>query len=204
MIDALLEDDDFARHQARYWRDVIQSRTTDPRGFLAYPRTLSLEQWLYEQFRARRSWAEIAHDLLTAEGEFKLSDPIIGGAIGFLMCHTSDTEIARANDTARVFLGMNIQCAPVSRCAGPRLEAAAVPRDGGLLRPFIAQDQRERQEQSITSPPRWSRRARASTSRPTLTTPRSQRPPIPGFSSPGKRPRPVPATRSAARRLPTA
>ena len=111
MIDALLETDDFARQQARYWRDVIQSRTTDPRGFIAYPRTLSLEQWLYEQFRAKRSWAEITRDLLTAEGEFKLSDPIVGGAIGFLMCHTSDTEIARANDTARVFLGMNIQCA---------------------------------------------------------------------------------------------
>ena len=111
LIDELLDGDDFARLQARYWRDVIQARATDPRGFVAYPRTVALEKWLYDQFRARRSWAGIAHDLLTAEGEFKLSDPSVGGAIGFMLCHTSDTEIARTNDTARVFLGMNIQCA---------------------------------------------------------------------------------------------
>ena len=80
-------------------------------AFVAYPRTVALEKWLYDQFRARRSWAAIAHDLLTAGGEYKLSDPTVGGPLGFLMNHTSDTEIARANDTARVFLGMNIQCA---------------------------------------------------------------------------------------------
>ena len=111
LIDELLELDDFSRLQSRYWRDVIQARATEPRGFVTYPRSVSLERWLYEQFRARRSWAGIAHDLLTAQGEYKLSDPTIGGALGFLMNHTSDTEIARANDTARVFLGMNIQCA---------------------------------------------------------------------------------------------
>jgi hypothetical protein len=111
LIDELLDEDDFARLQARYWRDVIQARATDPRSFVAYPRTVALEKWLYDQFRARRSWAAIAHDLLTAGGEYKLSDPTGGGPLGFLMNHTSDTEIARANDTARVFLGMNIQCA---------------------------------------------------------------------------------------------
>jgi Protein of unknown function (DUF1549)/Protein of unknown function (DUF1553) len=111
LIDELLEDDDFARVQAQYWRDVIQARATDPRDFVAYPRTVSLEKWLYDQFRARRSWAAITHDLLMAEGEYKLSDPTQGGALGFLMNHTFDTEIARANDTARVFLGMKIACA---------------------------------------------------------------------------------------------
>ena len=111
LIDELLEGDEFCRQQSRYWRDLILARNTDTRSFIAWPRGVGLEDWLYKQFRERRSWADITRDLITARGEYKLSDPTADGSIGFLMCHTSDTQVARANDTARIFLGMNIACA---------------------------------------------------------------------------------------------
>ncbi|MDZ4850070.1 MAG: DUF1549 domain-containing protein [Pirellulaceae bacterium] len=111
LIDELLEHDSFAESQARYWRDVITANATEVGSFIAFPRHQGTEQWLNDQFRAHRSWADITRDLLTAEGELCIAEPRKGGALGFLFCHTMDSPIARANDTARVFLGLNVSCA---------------------------------------------------------------------------------------------
>lgn len=112
LIDKLLDSDDFARHRARFWRDVIQSRATAMMVFVVVPRQRALEVWLFEQFKAKRSWSAISRDLIQAEGDLMIQEPLKNGQTGFLLCHIQmDGPVERTNDTARVFLGINLQCA---------------------------------------------------------------------------------------------
>jgi hypothetical protein len=111
LIDRLLADYAFARHWARYWRDVVTARITNRRSMGL---TRSFEEWLYEQLRANRSWEEITRAILTAEGElrFTLNQPSAeNGALFFLVAHDADEAEERAAETSRVFLGIQIQCA---------------------------------------------------------------------------------------------
>lgn len=111
VIDRLLESDDFARHQARYWRDVVTSRLTMRRSMGL---TRSFEEWLFEQIRAERNWGEITEDILTASGElrFTLNRPSSeNGQLFFLVARDNDGAEERAAETSRVFLGIQIQCA---------------------------------------------------------------------------------------------
>jgi hypothetical protein len=112
VIDDLLAFEDFARHRARVWRDIILARATDNRPFISVPRAAALEAWLFEQFKGDRSWADIARALITAQGGLRLREPLKEGQTGMLLCHTrQDGPVERTNDTARVFLGINLQCA---------------------------------------------------------------------------------------------
>jgi hypothetical protein len=112
LIDRLLDSEEYARHWARYWRDVIVSRATAQMVFLRLPRNLGLEAWFFEQLKANRSWAEITRDLITAEGAVSLEEPTKNGATGFLLCHFGpEADNERAAETARVFMGIQIQCA---------------------------------------------------------------------------------------------
>lgn len=112
LVDRLLGSEDFVRQRARTWRDVILARATEMRPFVAIPRAIALERWLREQFRGKRSWAEISRALITAEGELILREPASNGQTALLLSHTGmDGAAERANDVARIFLGINIQCA---------------------------------------------------------------------------------------------
>ncbi len=109
LIDKLLASDDFARHWARYWKDVVVSRATDMRtrrfgqGF---------EEWLFEQFKANKHWDATAREIITAEGEFRFAEPGKNGQAYFLLAHTGNEAASeRAAETSRVFLGIQIQCA---------------------------------------------------------------------------------------------
>jgi len=126
LIDHLLETEAYARHWARYWRDVVSCRITNRRSMGL---TRSFEEWLYEQFRDERSWGEITRDILTAEGELRFSQSVspdsglvkqpgwqarpnsAGGELFFLVAHDTDEAEERAAETSRVFLGIQIQCA---------------------------------------------------------------------------------------------
>lgn len=111
LIDDLLQSDAYARHWARFWRDVVSSRITNRRSMGL---TRSFEEWLYERFRAGDSWKAITRAILTAEGElrFTLNTPSAeNGNLFFLVAHDGDEAEERAAETSRVFLGIQIQCA---------------------------------------------------------------------------------------------
>lgn len=111
LIDELLQSDAYARHWARFWRDVVSSRITNRRSMGL---TRSFEEWLFERFRAGDSWKEITRAILTAEGElrFTLNTPSPeNGALFFLVAHDGEEAEERAAETSRVFLGIQIQCA---------------------------------------------------------------------------------------------
>jgi hypothetical protein len=102
LIDQLLETDDYARNWARYWRDVmVFSSATDRRKF--NPQTL--EDWLFDQFKKDRGWDQIAAELVMADGKKQEER-----RDNFLLAQDgSPTQMA--SETARVFMGINIQCA---------------------------------------------------------------------------------------------
>jgi hypothetical protein len=109
VVDRLLASDDYARHWARYWREVFASRLTDNlvRVFANH-----FERWLTEQLKADKSWAEITRDMLTASGEMKFAETDKNGPAFFLLSRRgADAAVERAAEASRVFLGIQIQCA---------------------------------------------------------------------------------------------
>src|SRR5262245_10480701 len=116
LIDQLLASEEYAKHWSRYWRDVFTAKVTDVRG-----RALAVhfDAWLNEEFRANRPWDAIARSMLTATGQLPLrfgpmaSEPDVkNGAAYFLLSHQGNDAINdRTAETARIFLGIQIQCA---------------------------------------------------------------------------------------------
>lgn len=109
VIDRLLASDDFARHWALYFRDVIASRTT---SFQARIFARHFDRWMTEQFKENKSWADITRALLTATGEMRNDTPDKNGQAFFLGSRMgADAVTERAAETSRIFLGIQIQCA---------------------------------------------------------------------------------------------
>jgi Protein of unknown function (DUF1549) len=109
LIDRLLDSPEFAAHWARYWREVISSRTTDFRGRVF---ARGFEKWLAGQLQKDASWADVARAMLTAGGQMRFDDPDKNAVGYFLASRTgADAVPERAAETSRVFLGIQIQCA---------------------------------------------------------------------------------------------
>ncbi len=101
LIDQLLESDDYARNWARYWRDVMLFNST------AGPKKIdrkALEDWLADQFKKDRGWDQIAAELVMADGK-KMEER----RDNFLLAQDGSPTLM-ASETARVFMGINIQC----------------------------------------------------------------------------------------------
>jgi hypothetical protein len=109
LIDRLLDSDEYARHWAGYWGDVIGARITDPRGRLL---ARAFDLWMADQLKNNRGWDTIVQAMLTAGGECRFDDDGQHGANFFLASHRGpDAANEQAAETARVFLGIQIQCA---------------------------------------------------------------------------------------------
>lgn len=102
LITELLQNAKFGQNWARYWRDVIMYRQSDPRGAIA---SQALLRYLEDQFIADASWKDITTSFITAEG-----DVTENGATAFFMAHNGNAEEVAA-EISRVFLGIQIQCA---------------------------------------------------------------------------------------------
>lgn len=101
-IDELLESSDFGKNWGGYWRDVIFSRATEQRS-KAFQGTF--ERWIAEQIQAKKSWAEISSEIITATGEVSEA-----GQTGLIFAHQGEAaEIAA--EVSRIFLGVQVQCA---------------------------------------------------------------------------------------------
>jgi hypothetical protein len=109
LIDTLLESDEYARHWARYWKDVIAARITDRRAMLV---SGPFEQWLFKELKSNQKWDKIVKAMITAEGSARYDEPQTNGAVFFLAGHRGpDGANERAAETSRIFLGIQIQCA---------------------------------------------------------------------------------------------
>ena len=102
MVDSLLDSDAYAGNWARYWRDVIYLRATNPRAVFSLQ---VFESWMTGQLSENRSWDAIAEDIVTATGDVREN-----GATALLFAHEGETsEIA--GEVSRIFLGIQMQCA---------------------------------------------------------------------------------------------
>jgi hypothetical protein len=103
LIEYLLKSKEFAANLAHYWRDVIKFRATNMNGGqVGYE---EFEDWFAEQIEQNRPWDEIAHGIIAASGR---SDE--NGAVTLALAHESQA-VEMAGEVARIFLGVQIQCA---------------------------------------------------------------------------------------------
>ncbi len=102
LVKRLLADQGFGQNWGRYWRDVIMYRRLDQQGLIA---SRSLERFFTEQFNNNASWGEMVRTMLTATG-----DVLENGATGLFMAQNGQ-RVEVASEVARIFLGIQIQCA---------------------------------------------------------------------------------------------
>jgi Protein of unknown function (DUF1549)/Protein of unknown function (DUF1553) len=110
LIDRLLESEEYARHWGQYWRSVITTRSTiDFRLQQVVPQ---YERWMTAQYKANKSWAEIAREQITASGKVMYAEPDKNAQAFFLLTRRgADATTEIAAETSRIFLGIQIQCA---------------------------------------------------------------------------------------------
>lgn len=101
-IDRLLQTDEYASAWARYWRDVIFLRATNMRAGIA---NQSFVNWMTDNLRKNRSWADIATDMLTATGDVREN-----GETALIFAQEGSPEDV-AGEVSRIFLGIQLQCA---------------------------------------------------------------------------------------------
>jgi Ca2+-binding EF-hand superfamily protein len=102
LVDRLLKSDEYADIWASYWREVIFSRATEARARVMQD---LFEGWMKDQLTQNTGWDKIATELLTATGSTKED-----GDVALIFAHTGEPEELAA-ETARIFLGIQIQCA---------------------------------------------------------------------------------------------
>lgn len=102
-IERLLNSKEFGSNWANYWSDTISYRVSPPElTFLNYD---ALKSWLADRLNDNTPWDEVVREILTASGKVKDRPPAT-----FVAYHQAD-PVKLAAETARVFLGVQIQCA---------------------------------------------------------------------------------------------
>lgn len=100
LVDQLLDDPAFVRQLTTRWTNLLVGRVSDAR--VNRP---ALEKFLRTSFAGNRGWDQIVTDLVAAEGR---SDE--NGAANFLIAHLNNQAVPATAITARLFLGVQVQC----------------------------------------------------------------------------------------------
>ena len=102
LVRELLADPQYGLNWARYWRDVIFYRRIEERALIA---ANALEADLSDRLNDNAPWNRVAEEFITATGDVREN-----GATAIIMAQEGRTEETTA-EVARIFLGMQIQCA---------------------------------------------------------------------------------------------
>lgn len=100
LIDELLDHPDYAEHFSTIWGNILIGRANNRRTNRG-----ELERWLKQQFEKNTRYDQFAFELIAAEGESTAN-----GAVGFLAAHLNDNAVPATAITARIFLGLQVQC----------------------------------------------------------------------------------------------
>lgn len=98
----LLAQKQYGENWAHYWRDVIMYRRSEDRALIAAP---ALTTYLADELNKNTPWDKLASAFITAEG-----DVTENGATALIMAQQGRPEETVA-EVARIFLGIQIQCA---------------------------------------------------------------------------------------------
>ena len=102
LVDRLLSSPDHASHLAAVWRSFLIPEGVD---LTAFGGIEAFDRWLADRFASGDSYDKVARSLLLAEGRLSRSGPLL-----FYSATKLDPEQLAAR-TARVFLGMRLECA---------------------------------------------------------------------------------------------
>jgi hypothetical protein len=100
LIDQLLANDDYGKHMADVWMNLLVKRNSDNR----FVRFDPLAEWLARNFNENSPWDKMVRDLMTAEG-----DQDANPAVTYFLANNSVDKIT--DNTTKVFLGVQLQCA---------------------------------------------------------------------------------------------
>ncbi|MFQ5732982.1 MAG: DUF1549 domain-containing protein, partial [Planctomycetaceae bacterium] len=100
LVDRLLEDPGYPRHWATVWSNLLVGRK--PSRNVNRP---AFERYLRDGFARNRPWKEMVAEMIAAEGP--VDD---NGAANFLVAHLNNQAVPATAVTARLFLGLQVQC----------------------------------------------------------------------------------------------
>lgn len=100
LINELLDDPDYAEHFSTIWGNMLIGRANNRRVNRG-----ELERWLKREFDKNAPYDRFVFDLISAEGDVSQN-----GAVAFLAAHLNDNAVPATAITARIFLGMQVQC----------------------------------------------------------------------------------------------
>ena len=101
LVELLLNHDEFAKNIGSQWTILLIGRQNQGRMV----NRAALSGWLRQQFLQGTSWDKIVFELVTAKGSNKDN-----GAVNFTLAHMEGDAVPLTSNTARLFLGQQIQC----------------------------------------------------------------------------------------------
>lgn len=101
LVDTLLDGGDYARNFAGVWSNLLIGR--HPQQRVNRP---AFDKFLRMSFAANRPWNTMVADIVSADGRTDQN-----GAANFLVAHLNNQAVPATAITARVFLGIQVQCA---------------------------------------------------------------------------------------------
>ena len=99
-VDRLLEETGYAKNWSTIWANLLVGRGNNRTG-----NRPALEKWLRDSLYRNEAYNKIVFELISATGETNEN-----GAVNFLSSHLNDGALPATAITARVFLGMQVQC----------------------------------------------------------------------------------------------
>ncbi len=139
LVDELLASRDHATHLATVWRKILLPEGTNAN---IYGGTEKFDQWLGDRFEKNLPYDQLVRQLLLAEGRVSGSGPILF----YAALKLNPEELA--GKTARVFLGMRMECA---QCHDHPFDESILQEDFWGFAAHFAQISRPRGKIEVTS-----------------------------------------------------
>ena len=105
VIDKLLDDPAYVRSWTTTWTNLLIGRGNGNANMGGPQRRAALQKFLREGFAKNRPWNDVVYDLIAAEGNYAEN-----GAVNFLLAHLNDGQVPATAMTAKLFLGLQVQC----------------------------------------------------------------------------------------------
>lgn len=113
LIQRLLESEEYANEYARHWTNVwvnlLVGRPTDD-GRRSLIHRDGLQQYLRRSLLANKPYQQMVQELVSAEGVNAPGEEEYNGAVNFLIDNLDDKGVQATAKTARLFLGLQVQC----------------------------------------------------------------------------------------------
>jgi hypothetical protein len=113
LIDKLLYSDeyteDYARNWTTVWTNILIGRAMGNNQRTMVNRE-GMQQYLRRSFLRNKPYDELVYELISAQGHNTPGEPGYNGAVNFVIDNLQENATTATAKTARIFLGMQVQC----------------------------------------------------------------------------------------------